>query len=1338
MKFLMFSDFHYHPGYLYGPGPDALRALQDGWPDKLGGINFYDFLVNDHGRKLRVITNMKKNLFEQNQSFLIPVFCSRMYHYRILEYMRYNVLQSKKLSGRYEIITEYLFQKGCADTAEAFHYLRALLACILHDRQTAAQILKEHDLTKGIPAMWENEAEYIRQYAFGTSKNFVRDQSITDASKIVNNRKMQFSFVNQLARKLGIRQVAQGIPVLKELYGQFKAAQNDPWKQMQLGIRLLAGYDRNRTKEIQEENLPAFSRMAIEAGMIAMVGEINLPVDDKIAVASDLFSAREYFRKCNMEAELLDFYDRFRELLRKQLNISTWIRHRDTIREFLTTVNDVQDFHEVCDQILSPCMAYMEPKVTVEKRIANLRKIIEVFRNLPSPGSHYARDVERAIGAELRRLTDGTCLRVSIVNEQDTVTDGWVYFQIENVGKRTASLKNDNITVFVRSDNEREHSITLTDIDDFRSGFVTGGRDRLRHPVDQDKTVVTIRIVQQTGHSEQTLCSTTKKLSWSECEERLNVRNGNEYEVDRAVEQERLLYGRDTDKEVLSWCVSKGVTIIYGPSRIGKTSLLNWVRNDLAKKQGNVMTLLYGGEKAAFKFRDWSTENYADGTNVIPYDDDRKMSEYLLSDTIIHGLYKRTRFATPGTVSVDEETRDTIQRIMKKDTYLIERYFELDEYLGSKGLELWLLLDEFQQIVQQWKITSGCDFHSVCRQIGDDIRNIKLVFCGSDELLKHMVLNRNSEWKSVLHGCKTHQVEPLDQMHFERMICEEPSLAGTNIRYSESALRALFDYTDGVALYGKEICNALLRDIQSVPANYDGRNTIYISDIAKMTQRLLNAQADELSTQAKESISRIYREVTKNLDANTNNILWYIARWLNENPQEDGFNERILYDQKLNISNQVLEESLTIARARGIIRAKSKASEHQGIYVFRTLFYHFAFLGSAPRMTKLEEVLIADTAEENEIITEKTRLDDLVENFKLVDNRRKALQTLYANMEPDEQEEYLKGVAPRNVAGTINFAENIQINSQTINNTFHTLLAGPVDAAAFAKALAGMPTLSGYLEKGQRKPLEELVNNARCAESLEERDTIQHSIQSITAPAEEKMLSDTLGAAVRTEGFLDVDEQRWISLLGLSGQEEYSRLRELPPEFFAPLGFAVMLHNIFQRIEDNAPNTQKSDMDFCPVTIMYCKVVEGLLKKLHTPIYVHKIGSIATIKKGVYFNTLLGRDGMTITETKDLTIGSFSVNIAKASVSNHVDERRRFTVIPKTDTIQKLVGTAGSNLHQQWCDHAWAISVIRAIRNKSAHEAAPITRENFDWLIEELFHKGGLLRIAELAKETPI
>ncbi len=52
-----------------------------------------------------------------------------------------------------------------------------------------------------------------------------------------------------------------------------------------------------------------------------------------------------------------------------------------------------------------------------------------------------------------------------------------------------------------------------------------------------------------------------------------------------------------------------------------------------------------------------------------------------------------------------------------------------------------------------------------------------------------------------------------------------------------------------------------------------------------------------------------------------------------------------------------------------------------------------------------------------------------------------------------------------------------------------------------------------------------------------------------------------------------------------------------------------------------------------------------------------------------------------------------------------------------------------------WKLHARSLKIIHEIRNRSAHEAVSITKENFDWLIETLFEKGELMRIWELSQK---
>ena len=150
---------------------------------------------------------------------------------------------------------------------------------------------------------------------------------------------------------------------------------------------------------------------------------------------------------------------------------------------------------------------------------------------------------------------------------------------------------------------------------------------------------------------------------------------------------------------------------------------------------------------------------------------------------------------------------------------------------------------------------------------------------------------------------------------------------------------------------------------------------------------------------------------------------------------------------------------------------------------------------------------------------------------------------------------------------------------------------------------------------------------------------------------------------------------------------------------------------------------------------MYCKVVETVLKKLHTPIYINRIGD-ATVKfGGIKFRDLLAPDGISILTSKDLTIGSFAYHIVSTDRNNDIDEPDQFISFPKKSMIKRIttVTDYSAEINKTWFSHAKDLAVIQAIRNKSAHEAAPISESNFEWLIRVLFKNGELSRIAELA-----
>ena len=100
-----------------------------------------------------------------------------------------------------------------------------------------------------------------------------------------------------------------------------------------------------------------------------------------------------------------------------------------------------------------------------------------------------------------------------------------------------------------------------------------------------------------------------------------------------------MLFGRTEIQNTLKDMIPAGVTVLYGPSRIGKTSIMNWVRNIFAVSQGNVISISFGGEGGMGKESDYQ-EDFVNSNKHLPvsYDDDAQMAEYLMVSTIVQSI----------------------------------------------------------------------------------------------------------------------------------------------------------------------------------------------------------------------------------------------------------------------------------------------------------------------------------------------------------------------------------------------------------------------------------------------------------------------------------------------------------------------------------------------------------------------------------------------------------------------------------------------------------------------------------------------------------------------------
>lgn len=913
-------------------------------------------------------------------------------------------------------------------------------------------------------------------------------------------------------------------------------------------------------------------------------------------------------------------------------------------------------------------------------------------------------------------------IRINIENEM--VTDGQLYFVIENIGTRAVDIQREGLEIVLhQTGHPKRGNIEVANIGRLQRGSLTGGHVALILDTEDTQIEASISICKRDGDKIIVFSSVTRKLCIGQCTNEFSLKSTTRYDVDNAVRGSEILFGRDDIKEELSAIIPKGIAVIYGPSRIGKTSLMNWIQDSYAYDKGNVISISFGAERDNGKYTDYQ-KNFIDSSKPVPYDDDIAMSEYLLVKTIEAGLGKLSKYTKPSKKQFTKDTRSQIIRILQDESMgILEKYNELNVFLGDEDLELWLMLDEFQQVVERWNIEKTCDFARVCQMISYDRgSNIKLIICGSDDLLRHMVLKYDSVWQDTFSPSCRVVVGPLNPDSFKEMIQAEKTLCGSNIVYSEDAQRALYSYAGGVALYGKEICNTILAEIYAKPTLYSGRHHIYVSDIATKTQELLHTQASSLAAKDSVRIVEIYKAVTKNLDSNSDmQYLWYIAKWINTNPDKEGFAENDFSKEGMLKNPNQMHDSLEIAVERGILRMHVSSKDGQTYYNFRTIFYYYAILGRANKYDK--DLIYVNADEDTDVNASKSKVQEIIDSFYTLsdpDDQKKVVGAIYTGLDEDVQEKFRRGVGSRHEGDVIINGDkigeqhNVHVNVQSITNILNGILAAGTDTSKILSDLQKLPRLSSYFAEAE---LPKLLENMES-----EDQEIAYEAEAKIDEKTSQMVSEYRAGLAMSN---DISESFSIwNILGISKQEYDWLSKKLDPSFVSDLYFAAKLDSIFAKLDSNKVDSQVKD--YSPVSIMYCKVLEKMLKFYHTDVYCERVPRVSTEVKidgtKVTFGELEDEKTRMLVQNKIL-LGAFRYPINP----EFVDRDPRNLV---------RLSCGDPDIRTVWKNHGIMLNKVIAIRNDSAHGAdgVYIDRNRLNELKKMLFLNEGLLTIVELSK----
>ncbi len=1282
---------------------DAIQALSKKYDDVSIELFAKLALNKKHSRVLTEATLIDAETLHNYHSIIVPLLCSRQFIFYINDRFRSLVIRNKQNASfcqRYEYIAKYVVNTKKTNDVSA--YLWALYYCIQKEREKAKLIVSDSNILASIPEKWKKEAQRIADYTNGETDRFSPDKSIVDGSEENKKSNTNTRFASTiLGRKFTNEKALTTIEEASEAYEHY-LSETDNWEKSKYGLLLLCFLSNEKSKRHQD--LPSINDFSLELGLLIIKPDTGFSLNERFLVVAALFNNRATYSQSKYSSAYNELKSEFMGLININNSITVWVKYASVIEDFLRESKLLLDFHELKERILEKCSTLTSLDIAYEKKISEYEILLSSFSGLTS---NYSTSVLKAIQEECKTLGNGVRLEIKI--EDCNVSDGKIYFSIRNNSNRTVSLENDGILIILQQENQPDIDIDIESIRELQRFSLTGGCVQLVTSSDDVQTTVKISAyrINKDGLKELISCD-CERISFVKSEQ-LFVPADSEYNVRSAVDEESMLFGREHQKDLLTKSIPKGVTLIYGPSRIGKTSLMNWIRNKLACDQGNVATIICGGENGLGKNSDYS-RNLIDGHSPLPFDDDYGMSQYLLVDTIIHGLTRdgRDRLGKPAQKKLSRDLIENILQVLRDSgTNIKSKYYEINDFLEEEGIELWLMLDEFQQIVEKWQPNIWSDFVEVCNLLSSTERNkpqcIKLIICGSDDLLKHMTLKRDSVWKSAFRS--TISVGALLPEPFKAMIEQDRAVADTNLRYSSMAIEALYNYTGGVALYGKEICNAILEDIKTNPQKYDSRTCIYAFDVAEATQRLLNRQTAELSTKAKEGISEIYAAVTKNLDEKTEmQMLWFMAKWLYENKKNNGFPESVFTNAMLSTNfAEHLNDSLRIAEARGILRQNHSQYSNENSFVFTTLFYFYAFFGSAK--DNLDESLIFSQLDDFDV--SNTFVSDL-----------ETVKQIFGNMDEESQEWAIGGMALsakspnirkklKEIAGKSYEGDDrsITVNSQNITNTINGIFAAGADFSQIVSNLQSLPRLNAYLGESGIPLLEDL--ESENPELVVEAET---NLESTTS----QMVSDYLSALVSNND--TPDEFCVWDMLRITKGTYMDISKKILPSFMADLFFAAKLDYIFELAKSD-----ESEIDCSPVCIMYCKTLEKVLRFYHTEKYQEYFPENSCEKDYLFgdLTTMSERDRKEIQSR--IQLGSFLFPIKPGKYKEDTD----WINVPKSK-------------RSDWRKHGQLLKNVVPIRNKSAHGNSNgniVGKAQLEKLKKLLFSDDGILNIIVLSED---
>lgn len=1362
-------------------------------------MNHKQFLLSVIGNKAGYY---EESNYQTYKPILVNVIISTVFNYNILRDFG-NVVRQGKVTFSDEFFRDLMLQM---DEESVYWYLRAIQYALSSKREEATAAFYRVGGKEKVPELWENEFDNLSKYIKGETTKFRTLGIYNDFSA-----QKEAVIAKTILVDIALNSVNEGVSQAdaRSAMDVFTNSNSTPQEKLNAGAIVLSFVKNDAMQFIQyiSKNTGngsgekiTYNEFIFEYGLLVIKSRRISP-NKKVDVIVELFKFFELLNDKNRR--------KFEENLKNAfVSLFATVKSRDDVVSYEQWIERCDDIKEIVEKhkihfegydffltILEKCVIFENSFYTTMDKTHFLKSLPDGISVDP-----ITKNLLTSAKKELEKLQNGVMAKISTINSEIEAES--IFVLLENIPQSlvaidltpNAAVSKFVINVFNTRTKETQpgfETYCSGNIENIRPGQVSGEHILLPEYITtnwDEGDIIDITIVLEVDGIK--VCSNIEQGTQF-IYRKGSINTGilapqHRYGTSScAFTEDNKGFGRSSDKEWLNTYIpTKGLSVVYGPSRVGKSSLLKYISNYLATDyKHNKGAFVSSTKKIDVLYVISHKENY----HKLP-DNDEEILAFLFLEPI-----KSTLMSIVETDMIDSEDKDgdnipreaaeQILRLLEKtesELPLEKKLKTISKVLSNNNAEIWVLIDEFQQVVEKWPITQSVLFKDLCKQLKESIDNIRYVICGADELVKLMI---NRDPVMVMYKDKTRaigQFTERDKGDFIDMLCDEMVWGNDGHPFTQEALNYIFTYTGGNAMYGKLIGNRVIDAIEV--GEFTNRKKIYPYDVSAVVARMLSEQKSDIH--ATSAVNEFIANVTKNLETESP-YLAYIASLMMKEPDRTRVTSSEIYEYfgalSSNERRTEIDTALLLCSVRGILNSNDENGE--SVYSFSTTFYFSQYSEIVKRNGVPSRVAIVEDEIDNDGYEENVSADE-------------KLLTYFSDQSPLRQAQLLGGLLPivhdsakenvRKIVGDVfggdKYHQEVHVNAQTINTAFTTLLTPGASSESFLAAFDALPRLTAYFGEDQRKRIQQGSENllaeyssyetcfdesGECIdegrrEIIEGRIVAQEAeLEQLSAPAEQKLLSDTVGAVVNSDDFMTLSDQRWQELLGLKDTASVAKLKALPSEFVAPLTFAVVLHNVFDNVCNTASKHNDTgrdltkELDYCPVAIMYCKIVEAMLKQGHTPMYIRGLGE-KTLKNGGQTTFAdLGTPDEFDSTNKDLSIGSYVSHLVylpkwKFSLDTPQQKPRvndfwftakfKGETVDFTDNIRCLIGDEyqEDEMLPPWKSHARALKVIHEIRNRSAHEAVSITKENFDWLIEVLFKQGELLKIWELAEKGTI